>query len=294
MKASFIGLGRMGGHMARRVLLNKLPLGVYNRNQEKAKPLAADGAEVFSSPRDAYRDAELFITMVSNDFALNSLTTPQDLTLMAPGGVHVSMSTISVELSDALTALHASLGQAFVSCPVFGRPLAAEAGTLNLCLAGPQDAKAKAAPYLATMGKIFDFGLKPSGANSVKLAGNFMLATLIEMLSEAFSLVDKHGVTPLSFFDLISTTNFSAPAVKIYGQLLLDNSFGPGGFSAALGAKDIGLVKAAAKNSLTPMPLASTLEDRFLRILARGWEDKDWCVLGQIQKEDSGLAKPSV
>ncbi|MDR2444084.1 MAG: NAD(P)-dependent oxidoreductase [Deltaproteobacteria bacterium] len=292
MKASFIGLGRMGSHMARRILAQKLPLDVYNRDIEKAKPFSELSATVFTSSREAFKGADLVISMVSNDFALTSLTSPEDLALMAPGGIHVAMSTISVELSDALTALHASLGQTFVGCPVFGRPAAAAVGALNLCLAGPAEAKAKIEPYLSAMGTIFDLGEKPSGAHAVKLAGNFMLLTLIEMLSESFSLVEKHGVTPENFFNLISTTNFNAPSVKIYGRLILDGAYDPAGFSAALGSKDIGLVKAAARLSKTPMPLASTLEDRMLRVLARGWEERDWCVLGQIQKEDSGLAKP--
>jgi 3-hydroxyisobutyrate dehydrogenase-like beta-hydroxyacid dehydrogenase len=290
MKAVFIGLGRMGSNMARRILSANLPLTVYNRTADKAELLAEAGAAIAQNPQQAFSRADLVITMVSDDLALTSILTSENLKLLSPGAIHVSMSTISVGLAESLTASHADLGHTMLSCPVFGRPAAAESGSLHLCLAGPSEAKEKVRAYLMPMGTIWDLGDKPAGANGVKLAGNFMIASLIETLSEAFSLVENHGVNPESFFELMSGTLFNAPAVKTYGKLILDGDFENAGFLAALGAKDVRLLKEAARNSQTPMPFASIVEDRFLRILARGWGNKDWCVIGQIQREDAGLA----
>jgi 3-hydroxyisobutyrate dehydrogenase-like beta-hydroxyacid dehydrogenase len=292
MKASFIGLGRMGAPMAKRILASGRKLTVYNRSPEKSKPLAEAGAAVAKSADAAFKGAGLVFTMVSNDDALSSLATPSRVGAMAPGGAHVSLSTISAELSEAMTNQHASLGASFLGCPVFGRPQAAADGTLAVCLAGAPEAKAAARPWLEAIGRVHDLGDRPVGANAVKLAGNLMIATTIEMLAESFSLVEKHGVDPEAFFQLVSTTNFSAPAVKIYGRLLLDAAYEPAGFAAALAAKDVGLVRAAARQSRTPMPLASLLEDRLLRILARGWGKMDWSVIGLDQRRDAGLADP--
>jgi 3-hydroxyisobutyrate dehydrogenase-like beta-hydroxyacid dehydrogenase len=141
------------------------------------------------------------------------------------------------------------------------------------------------------MGPIYDMGERAAGANAVKITGNFLISSTIEMMAEAFSLVEKNGISPETFFELVSNTNFSCPVVKIYGRLILDERFEPAGFKASLAAKDVGLVRAAAKGSRTPMPMASLVEDRFLRILARGWQDRDWSVIGRHQREDAGLVE---
>ncbi|MDR1545766.1 MAG: NAD(P)-dependent oxidoreductase [Deltaproteobacteria bacterium] len=293
MKTVFLGLGRMGSPMARTIAQAGLALEVCNRDPEKAKPLADLGLTVHRRPEAAFRQADLILTMVSDDLALTSLATAERLALAAPSAVHVSLSTVSVELTERLAALHASLGLSFAACPVFGRPEAAAAGALQLCLAGPAEAKERARPWLNPLGRVWDFGLKPAGAVGVKLAGNFMIASLLETLAEAFSLTEKHGVAPERFFELMSGTLFDAPAVKTYGRLMLEANFENAGFPVRLGLKDIGLVKAAARDSRAPMPLASLVEDRLLRLMARGWGELDWSSTGRLQREDAGLAASS-
>ena len=289
MKAAFIGLGRMGGNMAGRIAQAGLPLGVYNRNPQKCLPLAALGAAIHTGADEAVAEADIVFTMLSDDVALESVMTETRLAAMAPEGIHVSMSTISVGLARSMTERHARFGRGYVACPVFGRPDAAAAGRLRLCLAGLPQWKQKAAPYLEPLGEIRDLGETPAGANAVKLAGNFMISALMEMLSEALTLVENSGIAPEKFYDLMSSTLFNAPAVKTYGRLILERDFDTVGFAASLGAKDMGLVRDAAKLARTPMPLASLLEDRFLRALAQGLGEKDWSVIGQLQREDAGL-----
>jgi 3-hydroxyisobutyrate dehydrogenase-like beta-hydroxyacid dehydrogenase len=289
MKAVFLGLGRMGGNMARRIAQAGLPLDVYNRDGQKSAPFAALGVTVHAGLDEAVANADIVFTMLTDDAALKEVMTEERLAALSPGGVHVSMSTISVGLAAGMADEHERLGRGYVACPVFGRPDAAAGGTLRLCLAGRAQWKQKITPYLEPMGEIRDLGDVPAGANAVKLAGNFMISALMEMLSEAFTLVENSGVAPEKFYELMSTTLFNAPAVKTYGRLVLDGVFEPAGFAARLGAKDIGLVREAARRVHTPMPLASLLEDRFLRALARGLGEKDWSVIGRLQREDAGL-----
>ena len=291
MKAVFIGMGRMGAGMAARIVTAGLPLGVYNRDSSKCEPLWTLGARVYNDLPDALNGADVVFTMLSDDAALSAVMTDEGIASMAPGSVHVSMSTISVELSSRLADRHAGAGAGYVGCPVFGRPDAAASGTLNLCVSGVAADKKKVMPYLETMGKVWDFGATPSGAHAVKLAGNFMFGSILEMLGEAFSLVENSGIEPEKFYDLITGSFLSAPTIKTYGRLILDGEFDQAGFAARLGAKDIGLVRGAAKASNTPMPMASLVEDRLLRILARGWGEKDWSVIGYTQREDAGLIK---
>ncbi|MDR2459642.1 MAG: NAD(P)-dependent oxidoreductase [Deltaproteobacteria bacterium] len=289
MKTVFLGLGRMGSAMARRILVNKLPLEVYNRHPEKSYPFGQLGAKVHTELDSALLDAELIFTMVSDDGALGELINLKSLSLTAPNCIHVSMSTVSIGFLAELLKLTGELHRTLCCCPVFGRPQAAANGTLQLCLAGPREATKKIENYLLPMGRVWDFGQDPLGAMAVKLSGNFMIASLLEVLSEAFSLVESLNADPRAFFQLMSTTLFAAPAVRTYGELILAGAFEEAGFAAKLGRKDIGLIKDAASKSHNPMPLASLLEDKFLRILARGWGEKDWSIISRLQREDAGL-----
>jgi 3-hydroxyisobutyrate dehydrogenase-like beta-hydroxyacid dehydrogenase len=288
MKHVFVGLGRMGSRMARRILDSGLPLELFNRDPAKAEPFRGSGATIHQDLGSALRGAGAVYTMLSNDLALKSVMGPDSLALLAPGAVHVSFGTVGVMTAREAAFLAREAGRLHLSCPVFGRPEAAAAGALRLCVSGPAAARERAAAYLAPLGEIWDFGDDPVSACAVKLCGNFMIASLIETLSEAFSLAEAHGVEPEAFFRLMSGTLFNAPAVRTYGALILEGAFDRAGFTAELGAKDASLVKEASRASRTPMPFASVLEDRFLRALSRGWGAKDWCAISALQKEDSG------
>jgi 3-hydroxyisobutyrate dehydrogenase-like beta-hydroxyacid dehydrogenase len=289
MKAAFLGLGNMGSSMASRIAEAGLPLTVWNRDAQKAIPLARLGAKVASSLQEALTGADLVFTMLADDLALMSVIDLKSLSLMSPEGIHISMSTVSLSAIESLERLSSSIGRGHLSCPVFGRPLAASQGNLKLCLAGQACLKERVRPYLAPMGQCFDFGDRPSDANVVKLAGNFMIASTMEMLGEALALVEKHGLSPRGFFDFISQNMFASPIVKTYGQLLIDQDFLPAGFPASLAFKDVELVHQAAKEAKTPMPMASVLQLRLLKMLAQGQGQKDWSAMGQSQREDAGL-----
>jgi 3-hydroxyisobutyrate dehydrogenase-like beta-hydroxyacid dehydrogenase len=289
MKAVFIGLGRMGSGMAGRILGAGLPLGVHNRTKGKEGPLRDQGAQTFGSLEEALAGAGLVLTMLSDDPALGEVINEGTARLLAPGAVHVSHSTVSPAAARKAAKALEGNGGLGLSAPVMGRPDIAAQGTLRLLLSGPAKAKELAAPYLAPMGKVSDFGTDPAAAPQVKLAFNLMIAATIETLSEAFSLVEKNGVDPRAFFDLVHGSLFSAPAIKTYGELLLGGEFGSAGFLASLGKKDVSLVTGEGRASLIPLPLAELLEARFTRAINRGWADKDWCVISELQREDAGL-----
>jgi 3-hydroxyisobutyrate dehydrogenase-like beta-hydroxyacid dehydrogenase len=288
-KIAFIGLGQMGSGMAACLAKSGASLTVYNRSPERTAPLASLGARVASSIPDAVSEADLVITMLSDDSAVLSVMSDDVIRLLSPATVHISMSTISPAATKLLAEKHAQLGSGFLACPVFGRPDAAAAGSLRLCLSGPPELRARIGPLLTPMGELWEFGDDPTASATVKLAGNFMILTAIELLSEAYSFVEANGVPAESFYNLMSSTLFAAPVIKNYGRLLLERAWDAPGFKAALGAKDVFLLKDAARKSRTPLPLAAVVEDKMLRALARGWGDKDWTVVHQGQREDAGL-----
>jgi 3-hydroxyisobutyrate dehydrogenase-like beta-hydroxyacid dehydrogenase len=231
--------------------------------------------------------------MLSDDAAVESVVFGDDgaLAHLRRGGIHISMSTISVALSERLAAAHANASQRFVAAPVFGRPDVAAAAKLFIVAAGAPDAIDACSPLFEALGqKTFSVGDKPPAANLVKLSGNFLLASVIEALGEAMALVGKAGIDRVQYLDLLTTTLFTAPAYKTYGGLIAEKRFEPAGFAAPLGYKDIRLALAAAESLRVPMPLASLLRDRFLTLLAQGGEGLDWSGIGQLAAKDAGEA----
>ncbi len=114
---------------------------------------------------------------------------------------------------------------------------------------------------------------------------------MIESLGEALALIEKGGLDRAQYVDILTSTLFGAPIYKTYGALLVDRKFTPAGFAAPLGQKDIRLVLAAAEKLGVPMPLASLVRDRFLRLLAHGGAHLDWSAIGDLPAVDAGNIK---
>lgn len=290
MKVGFIGLGRMGAGMAASLLRAGHEVTVYNRTSGKEQALVEQGAHVAPRVADACL-GEAVITMLADDDALENIVFG-DAGVMASlgnGATHISMSTISVALSARLSAAHADAGQRFVAAPVFGRPEAAAAGKLFIMAAGAPEALGACSPLFEALGqRTFFLGEQPEAANLVKLSGNFLIASLIEALGEAIALVAKGGIDRREYINFLTSTVFTAPAYKTYGNMIAEEKFVPAGFAAPLGYKDIRLALAAAEGLRVPMPLASLLHDRFLRLLAQGGEALDWAAIGQLAADDAG------
>jgi 3-hydroxyisobutyrate dehydrogenase-like beta-hydroxyacid dehydrogenase len=201
------------------------------------------------------------------------------------------MSTISPATSRRLAARHDERGAFYVAAPVFGRPEAAAARKLWICCSGAKEGREKARPVLEALGQgVFDFGDDPAAAGVVKLAGNFLIASALEAMAEAWTLAEKNGIPRRSVADLFSTTLFACPIYKNYGDVIAGERYSPAGFRLALGLKDIGLALETAAESGVPMPLASLLRDRLLGSVARGRKDLDWAGLALAVSEEAGLS----
>jgi 3-hydroxyisobutyrate dehydrogenase-like beta-hydroxyacid dehydrogenase len=295
MEAGLIGLGRMGTGIARSLLRAGHRVAVFNRTKERAESLRAKGASVAGSVAEACHSG-VVLTMLADDAAVEAVALGDGgvRASLPPDGVHVSLSTIGVALSDRLTAEHSKAAQAYVAAPVFGRPEAAEAGKLAVVAGGPAAIVQRCKPLFEAMGpKLFVVGERPSMANVVKLSGNFLIATVLESLAESLAFGRKSGVDPGALLEFLTTTMFTAPVYKTYGELIVHGKHEPPGFALPLGLKDIRLVLQAAEAASVPMPIASVLRDRFLTAMARGNEKKDWSVIGRIAAEDAGLSSKS-
>jgi 3-hydroxyisobutyrate dehydrogenase-like beta-hydroxyacid dehydrogenase len=276
--------------MAGRLIQAGHEVTVYNRTRAKAEALAAEGAKVAGSIAEAC-GGEAVITMLANDEAVESVVFGQGgiLSSLAKGAVHISSSTISVALSDRLAKAHREAGQRFVAATVLGRPDAAAAGKLFVIAAGAPDALAEAAPLLDAVGQSTTrFGDTPSAANLVKLATNFLTASVIESLGEAMALMGKANIDRQHFLEFLTSGNFNAAVYRIFGELIIAESTPPAGFAAPLAFKDIRLALESGEKLGVPMPFASVLHDRFVELIANGGEQMDWSAIGKMASRDAG------
>jgi 3-hydroxyisobutyrate dehydrogenase-like beta-hydroxyacid dehydrogenase len=290
MKIGFIGLGRMGSGMAANLVKAGNDVTVYNRTQGKDRELVAQGTHSASNVADACK-GDAVITMLADDNALESIAFGEQgiIKNLRKGAIHISMSTISVAISEKLTEAHAKAGQRYLSAPVFGRPDAAAAGKLFIVAGGARADIDSCQPMFDVLGqKTFTLSDKPSAANLVKLSGNFLIGAAMEAMGEALALVGKGGVDQQQYLDLMTSTLFTSPIYKNYGALIVERKFEPAGFATPLGYKDMRLLLAAADGLRVPMPLGSLLRDRLLRILAQGGETLDWSAIGYLSAKDSG------
>jgi 3-hydroxyisobutyrate dehydrogenase-like beta-hydroxyacid dehydrogenase len=289
MKIGFIGLGRMGSHVATNLLKAGHSVTVWNRSQQMVQDLAAKGAVAAKSPEEALQGDSVF-SMLSNDAVMRELGLAGPLLEKARKGlVHVNLATISVEFAKELAKAHRKAGLAYISSPVFGRPEMAEAAQLVLVAGGDEAA-------LKTMQPIFDkIGTRtvtvdaPEKANLFKIAGNFMIASELEAIGEAFALLRKAEVDPALFHDVLSGRLFTGAVFKAYGTMILNRSYEPAGFALSLGLKDINLARAAAQELSVPMPTAELLKEQYDEAIGWGWQDKDWAAIGEVSAKKAGV-----
>lgn len=280
MRIAFLGLGKMGFPMARRLLTAGHEVTVWNRTRERAEALAAQGAIVAATAAEAVSGAEAVLTMLFDDAAHEDvLFSPSGaIDTIKPGALHVSLSTISVALSERLTIEHERRGQAFVAAPVFGRPNVAEEGRLWIVVAGDDSAITKARPLLEPLSRgISVIGSEPRQAHALKLGGNFLISAMIHSLSEAFIYSESQGIAPETFLEAVNSALFQSQFYAAYGNVMLHPPE-QAGATIALGAKDLRLLREAAASRHTRLSLADNLAEVFAQAEQAGLSEEDWAV----------------
>jgi len=293
VKVVFIGLGRMGQAMARRLLAAGHDLVVWNRTPGRLGELLDLGATMADSIAQAASLGAPVITMLADDDALAQVARgPGGLIESLPaGGLHIAMGTHRSDTIRGLTAAHAQADQVLVAAPVLGRPTAVAAGQLGIIAAGPGDAISRAQPLFDAIGRrTFAAGADPATASLLKLTNNMVLACAIEVMGEAFSLVEKSGADPEVLRDVLTEGLFSSPAYTGYSRAIIDRSWDTVGFTAALALKDVDLALATGAANGVPLPSAEVCRDRLTRAIAVGDADRDWIVMALAQARASGLA----
>ena len=263
MKIGFLGLGNMGTPMALRLVAAGHELSVWNRSEGRTKPLIHEGAIAAGTPAEAELGADAVMTMLFDDQAYEEVVFgPNGLSdALSPGGLHISCSTISVALSQRLTAEYAKRGIDFVGAPVFGRPGEAADGRLWVVAAGADKAVRRARPLLEAFSRgITVVGNEPRQAHAVRLGGSFVLSAMMHSLDEAFVFAAGQGVEPETFFEAVNNALFESPGSAACANRLLHRPE-HSATTTEVGAKDLRLLREAAASCQTRLNLAGPMAE---------------------------------
>lgn len=288
-KIGFIGLGLMGTAMAANLAADSRNVCAHVRRPERINELKALGVAATTRLPDLF-DSDVIITMLADDAAVrNVFFGPFGIAdSLRAGVIHLSMGTISTEASATFLLEHERRGQGYVAAPVFGNPDAARARQLAVIMAGNPAACERCRPVTDSLGQTFVIGTDPAQANLIKLLGNMMTATALEVLGEVVTVLRKRGQDPQQFVDIMTGTMFDSRVHKNYGSRLIAGSFKPG-LTMPLALKDVRLALAEAELAGAPMPSVGVVRDRLITGIARGHGELDWTALGMVASEEAGL-----
>ena len=282
-RIGFIGIGLMGQHMARRVLLGGYPLTIWNRTKDKARPLLEAGAAWADSPRAVAQVSDMVITMVTDSAAAEQVACGPGGVLegVHPGLVLIDMSSITPETSRAIAKRAAACGVAMLDAPVTGAPRVAADGKLGIMVGGPRETFEHCRPLLQTMGvKIVYAGLSGMGS-TLKLVNNLILGVAIHASAEALVLATKAGLDPQAVIEITSVGGARSGAMETRGPRMVKRDFSPH-FSVNNMYKDLSNVLRLAEECGVSLPVTGTAREILRAAKSQGKGELDSSVVMTI------------
>jgi 3-hydroxyisobutyrate dehydrogenase len=286
----WIGLGRMGEAMVKRLLKAGHGVSVWNRTASKAQPLAEYGAAIVGSKVDLAA-CEVVFTMVSTTDDLKEV-------LFAQGGlttgakkprVVVDSSSISQEGSAEIRERLEAMDIAYLCAPVSGNAKVAKAGKLLIVASGPKDLYERVRPYLQAMGRKEMWVGEGELARIWKIAHNTMFGVIIQNLCEITVLAEKAGIPRHIFLESINDSVLGSMYTKYKTPMLTNLTFDQVTFTPKLLLKDMDLGMGAAKAHGVAMPAAAATRESIARMVGRGYDHIDFAVLLKELAADAGL-----
>ncbi len=289
MDVGFIGIGRMGTAMARNLLKAGHSVRAWDTSPSARERIRNDGADLASSAADAFR-GDAVISMLPTDAAMRETFLESDILAKGGASIHLNMATASIDCTKELAEAHRARGVNYVAATVYGRPEMAAERNLNILAAGDPAAIERVQPLFDAMGrKTWRLGEVPTNSSVAKIAGNLMVACIIEAMGEAAALARAYKMSPADVLNAVVGSVFDVPVYRIYAGLISSGKFEPPGFDLRLGLKDAKLALAAGEEVNVPLPFASILRDNYLDALAHGDGHKDWSAITQVAARRAAL-----
>lgn len=267
----FLGLGLMGSRMAKNLAAKGFEVTVWNRSSDKAEALASTGVHVAPTPAELARAVDIICTCVADVPALRTVALGPDGLVhgLKAGQLFIDFSTGSVALMQELGATFGATGVDVIDAPVTGSKNGAEKGTLVIMAGGSDAAMARADAVFKAVGeKVIHCG--PLGAGTqVKLAGNGLIAAMLQAFSEGLLLTSKAGVDPRKFIEVVQASGFRSPYFDFKGKALLERDFSTH-FEIDLMHKDLTLLLENAATHRVPTPTAASLRETYALARAAG------------------------
>jgi 3-hydroxyisobutyrate dehydrogenase len=289
-RLGWLGTGRMGVEMARRLLTAGCDLAVYNRSPAKAEPLVRLGAKPAASAAELGTRDIVFITVGSSDDLIAAVLGSAGV-MSGPDGavprVLVDCSTVSPEASARVRAEAAGRGTAFLAAPVMGNPKVVRAGKMTAAVSGPREAFDIAEPYLTMLGRVTYVG-DGELARAVKLCHNLFLGVVAQSLAEVTILAEKSGISRQAFLACLNNSVMGSLFTAYKTPAYVNLDFSPT-FTASLLRKDFDLGLATAREHEVPMPVAAAVYQLIQSLVGRGYGEADFAALLQQQADSSGL-----
>ena len=288
-RIGFIGIGLMGQHMARRVLLGGYPLTIWNRTKDKARPLLEAGATWADSPRAVAQVSDMVITMVTDSAASEQVACGPGGVLEGahPGLVLIDMSSITPETSRAIAERAVACGVAMLDAPVTGAPRVAADGKLGIMVGGPRETFEHCRPLLETMGvKIVYAGLNGMGS-TLKLVNNLILGVAIHASAEALVLAAKAGLDPQTVIEITSVGGARTGAMETRGPRMVKRDFSPH-FSVNNMYKDLSNVVRLAEECGVSLPVTGTAREILRAAKSQGKGELDSAVVMTVLEALAG------
>jgi 3-hydroxyisobutyrate dehydrogenase-like beta-hydroxyacid dehydrogenase len=275
-RVGFLGMGLMGSRMARNLLRKGFAVTVWNRTRARAEGLVGDGAKVANSPADLMGEVDIACTCLATPAAMEeAVDGPQGLFRKARAGqLFIDFSTISINLARSLEGRAGALGVDFVEAPVTGSKNGAEKGTLLLMVGGRPEAVDRCTEVFSAVGEKAIYCGPVGAAAQVKLAGNALIASMLQGLSEGMLLSAKAGVDPAKLLEVVQASGYRSPYFEFKGGALLRRDFSTH-FSIDLMHKDLTLFLEAAAEQRVPTPLAAAVREVYALARAAGKGEQD-------------------
>src|SRR5580658_10520118 len=281
-RVAFNGLGAMGAGMTRRLLSAGQELVVYNRTPHAAELLVQAGARVAATPAEAAQNADVIITMVSDDCASREVWTGEHGALDAaqPGAILIDSSTITPHWARELAAAAQQRGFEFLDAPVTGSRPQAQSGELLFLVGGSAEALEKARPVLQPMSRgIVHFG--PAGAGAtMKLINNFFCGVQAAGLAEALAWIERSGLQRAAALSILTEGAPGSPLVRVLAGRM--GAVSDVNFRLELGAKDLTYAHSEAARAGVDLSMGAAALHRFEEAVGAGLGNRDISAVAEI------------